>query len=438
MGIGLFHAITRKTEVEIRDTLLNQLRSEIVEPLANYNIIALDQRFNQNSSVSFVNTHVFRNQYFRNANVSGLYWDLINDSNSYQFTGGAEGSWIYGNDKKFGTELSLGFYKISGKNRFGTYNELRTIDYDINDMGFTGETNYLKNEIYFNHRLLKPKGIFNNYNINVSADYAQRLKTALYSNFQLGLSTFFNTKKFFAFGGDLIIEPFKTNDIYEPRDFNYHLTTPAHYSFSPWISTDYRKTFALDIRTDWDQWFEGGRNSFYVSIEPRVRISDKWKAIWETEIYRAEHEIGFAGRREDDIFMGERNVRTVINGLKSTYLFNPEMTLELTLRHYVSAVDYVDFFRLNLNGDLENTSFAASQNNTFNSWNLDLRYSWWFAPGSNITLLYRNALDDFNINFEQDYGQNISDIWELPKINNLSVRIIYFIDYNRIKDSFNS
>ena len=40
--------------------------------MANYNVTVLDQRFNQNSSVAFVNTNVTRNGEFRDANVSAL------------------------------------------------------------------------------------------------------------------------------------------------------------------------------------------------------------------------------------------------------------------------------------------------------------------------------------------------------------------------------
>jgi hypothetical protein len=36
-------------------------KQEVVEPLTNYNVLVLDQRFRQNSSVSFINTNTTRN-----------------------------------------------------------------------------------------------------------------------------------------------------------------------------------------------------------------------------------------------------------------------------------------------------------------------------------------------------------------------------------------
>ncbi|NOY48278.1 MAG: carbohydrate binding family 9 domain-containing protein, partial [Chlorobi bacterium] len=69
LGIGFFNAITAKTEANIKNTITEQTRKEVVEPIANYNIIVIDQQFNQNSSVSIVNTNVTRDGSFRDANV---------------------------------------------------------------------------------------------------------------------------------------------------------------------------------------------------------------------------------------------------------------------------------------------------------------------------------------------------------------------------------
>jgi hypothetical protein len=53
-----------------------------VEPLSNYNVLVLDQRFRKNSAVSLINTNVTRNGSFRDGNVSALVWDL-NTKNTY-------------------------------------------------------------------------------------------------------------------------------------------------------------------------------------------------------------------------------------------------------------------------------------------------------------------------------------------------------------------
>jgi hypothetical protein len=55
LGIGFLNAITEKTDVTVRNTIDNNTKQVTVSPLTNYNVTVLDQRFNQNSSVTFIN-----------------------------------------------------------------------------------------------------------------------------------------------------------------------------------------------------------------------------------------------------------------------------------------------------------------------------------------------------------------------------------------------
>lgn len=72
LGIGFFNAITEKTNVTIRDNTTGDVREEVIDPFTNYNILVLDQQFNQNSTVSLINTNVTRDGRFRDANVTAL------------------------------------------------------------------------------------------------------------------------------------------------------------------------------------------------------------------------------------------------------------------------------------------------------------------------------------------------------------------------------
>ena len=45
----------------------------------------------------------------------------------------------------------------------------------------------------------------------------------------------------------------------------------------------------------------------------------------------------------------------------------------------------------------------GNSNVNFNTWNLDLNYTWQVAPGSFLTALYRNQLFNFSENSEEDY-----------------------------------
>ena len=83
------------------------------------------------------------------------------------------------------------------------------------------------------------------------------------------------------------------------------------------------------------------------------------------------------------------------NSVSSQYTFNEKWRLILLSVIIFSEVAYRQFYTLKDNGELNQTmSFAENKDGTFNSWNL-LPTVGGFAPGSQLTLLYRNQSSEF-------------------------------------------
>ncbi|MGZ5210492.1 MAG: DUF5916 domain-containing protein, partial [Kaistella sp.] len=108
LGIGFFNAVTEKMSAEIRNVNTGEIRHEVTEPWANYNVFVLDQRFRGNSSVSLVNSNVTRDGSFRDANVTALLFDIRNRKNTYQYFGGTKASFVMNGGTKAGNESSAG------------------------------------------------------------------------------------------------------------------------------------------------------------------------------------------------------------------------------------------------------------------------------------------------------------------------------------------
>ncbi|MCG2417730.1 carbohydrate binding family 9 domain-containing protein [Aequorivita sp. F47161] len=435
LGLGIFNAVTEKTYANIKNNNTGEARQEVVEPLANYNILVLDQRFGDNSSVSFVNTNVIREGDFRDANASGLYLDLTNKNNTYNYFANVEGSWVKENATKFGMEGGAGFSKISGRNRISGEVNFRTAAYDINDMGYSSETNFIRYSAYYGYRYLQPKGNLNNLFLNFNLNYIRRLETDLYSNFLFNFNSSFTTKKFLGFGGGFEMTPFGTNDIYEPRVKERYVKVPEYYDIWAWFSTDYRKKLALDIKADWYKYNERGRDRLILEFGPKYRVSDKLKMFFNTDVTFSTNEEGFVSVVNETIIFGKRDRNTVVNTLESQYIFNNKMALNLSFRHYYSQVDYSQFFTLQNSGELvENTTYTENRNATYNSWNVDLRFSWWFAPGSQLTLLYRNAIESYIDKSGVSFSNNFNNLYNEPQLNSISLRVSYYLDYNSVKN----
>jgi hypothetical protein len=63
-----------------------------------------------------------------------------------------------------------------------------------------------------------------------------------------------------------------------------------------------------------------------------------------------------------------------------------------------------------------------------------MTYTWQFAPGSFINLVWKNSIYDFNYLVEKNYFKNFSNTIDADQNNNVSFKIIYFLDYLQLKN----
>lgn len=439
LGIGFFNAITEKTYAEVKNLETGETRKALVAPFSNYNVLVLDQRFGDNSSVSFVNTNVLREGNFQDANATGLYTNLNNRKNTMNYWLNLEGSWVMNQNTKFGTDAQLGLANTSGKHIFQGQIDFRTRDYDINDMGYSSLTNYIRYIGAYAYRILQPKKGLYNLRLNFNIVHERRLEPDLYSNLVFNFNSSFTTKNFFNFGGGFETTPFGTQDFYEPRVEGWHVDIPVYYDSWLYFGTDYRKDIYLEGTIDWYKYDEKGRGQLELEFAPSFRVSDKFSLGLESNVVLSDKEEGFVNFLNDDIIFGERDRNTFVNSLSAKYIFSNKMGLNLAFRHYLSDVVYDEYFTLDPDGGLSELNFYNNiHDTTYNSWNIDLRYSWWFAPGSQVTLLYRNAIESFLNAGNQDFSRNFDYLFDQPQVNSISLRISYYLDYNRMKNWFDS
>jgi hypothetical protein len=94
-------------------------------------------------------------------------------------------------------------------------------------------------------------------------------------------------------------------------------------------------------------------------------------------------------------------------------------------------------FLLDLNGKRTQVDYSLLEfnpNTNFNIWNVDISFEWWFAPGSNMILLYRNQLFNNDNSVGLDYLQSLNNLFDFNAQHHLSLRINYLINLNRKKN----
>ena len=145
-------------------------------------------------------------------------------------------------------------------------------------MGFNLYNNVVAHDLSINYNVYDPFG-----NYNRGGGYLGIFQTSLYNNgafadFSIYHELYLITKKFNAYGYSIYVEPVKNHDYWATPEEGRYYITPESYNFGAWYSSDYRKVFAFDLRSNY-RTFNSDQYRFNLSFSPRVRISDKASLI---------------------------------------------------------------------------------------------------------------------------------------------------------------
>jgi hypothetical protein len=444
LGIGFLNAVTEKTFATIQDTISGATRKEVIEPLTNYNVLVLDQRFNQNSSVTFVNTNTLRNGNFRDGNVSALLFDLNTKANTYNLYGDFKYSDVKNNsiydalnnglENYNGYKTALNFAKTSGRYRYLFSGKYISGHYDVNDLGLIFVNNYHAGYAEMTYRIVNPTKVFNtfklNQNINVEIQNTTGKTQSSWYQATAKATTLKNELLLFEFQ----INPLDRFDFYEPRVYGRYVYIPkSALAYAAYLS-DQTKIFTYGVDFSVEKFEEEKRKTYTTNADIKYRFNDKFSLAYSILYTRKINDRGWVGFDNDAIIFGERNREIVEHYFTGKYSVNNKMTFNLIARYYWSYSDNHEFFTLDDDGYLTpNPTYSENKNRNFNSWNLDFSYSWWFAPGSEISVLYRNyALESTNL-VQKSMATNLSNVFDTNLTSIFSVSIRYYIDYNSLR-----
>ncbi len=441
LGIGVLNAVTENTSALVRNTTSNTTRLATVQPITNYNAIVLDQRFRKNSSVSFVNTNVTRDGSFRDANVSAIGFDLNTKENTYNLQGDFKYSYINENtgiaDKK-GFNTSLGFGETSGKYRYSIKGKYVSKDFDNNDLGINFLTHYHSLYGDGSYRILNPTKHYNTFLAitNMYAEFENQTGKLQAYNTNISINSNDKVNDYYAYG--IRSRPLKTYDFYEAlsADDSKYLAVPANADFWFYYSSNYNAKFAVDFNPTATIFNEKGRITYGFLISPRYRFNDHFSLIYQFNFARQNKNVGNTFSTENgDYLFARRDIISYSNTLQGKYALNNKMSLNLSVRHYWSYVNNHDYLNLQNDGTVTaNTTNLQDLDQNLNLWNFDLSYNWWFAPGSQVSVLYRNSSFLYERQFSRNYDTNFTKAIDNENLNHIfSISVRYFIDYNSLK-----
>ncbi len=439
LGIAVLNAITKTTEAIVRDSLTGEKYNIVTEPLANYNVFVIDQEFNKNSSIGLTNTNVLREGSFRDANVTALVFNLANKANSYRLSGNGSTSTINeDNENTTGFASNLRFSKTEGNVRYSLSHRFADDKYDKNDLGFQRNNNYNRVYANVNYRIFKPTKLFNSLWFGVFAGYFRRFEPSVYTGNYFNISGYATTKEQLSFGFEIGTNIGKRRDYFEPRtEGRYWLKNPET-EIEAYIQTDSRRKLAGMISAKKGKFQGNDESDFSIMISPQYRVNDKLQFSYTYGLEKDFNEFGYVITLDDEtIIFGQRYVQEIENAMASKFSFNDTSSIILTFRYYWSPVIYKDqYFELKEDGNLIDSSYTGDNDLNFNSWNLDLRYIWQFARGSELVALYRNSIINFDNESDQSFQDNLGNLFDQPLGQSFSIKLVYYLDYNRTRSWF--
>lgn len=436
LGIGFFNAITNPQYAIVEDNS-KQSRKIETDPLTNYNILVFDQTLKRNSSVSFINTNVTRSGNNYNANVSAFLWDLYDKKNDWNLFGKLGTSQLLGylpdGKTKSGYTHNLGIGKTGGRFNLNFLQELADNKYNSNDMGYFTNNNFVDHYFWMGYKWVKPRGIYNRMYLNFNSYYSLRYKPWDYQMARVNVNINGQLKSLWYTGFFVNILP-EQNDFYEPRVEGRVFKRPGRYVYGAWVESNYAKKYAASVEVDMSGAPKYNSRGYEFYIRNQYRFNKKLTISANTNFSIFTNNLGFAAHAADSVIFALRQRNTVENIFTVKYNFNNKMGLSVRARHYWSKVDNREFFTLQQDGGLLPSATVHNEaNNNVNYFNVDMVYTWQFALGSFINLVWKNSIGTFDQNVGEAYFKNLGNTVNAPQLNSLSLRVIYFLDYLSLK-----
>ena len=437
LSIGVLNSVTNNMYVGLFDSLQNETKS-LYEPLTNYNVFVTEKTLKNNSHIGFINTNVTRTHKGNDANVSGVDAKFYNKKNSYVIASFFNHSSIFNvKDKEFkalnGNQAGIGIGKITGMWQMGYNLEATDNTYNPNDLGFLSKNNYINQNFSINQYITKP---FWKILKMVNTLYFERennftTKKMAYNLFMI--KTNMDWKNYLTVVSHIAVKPNTQRDFYDPRTFGYFVNIPKTYQSRTYFSSDYRKTLALDGYLDYVFLDEHHRDKLAYSIMPRIRASKRLLINYAYEYALFRNQKGFVTKSNDIIYLGKRDVKEINNSVKVNYVFNNLSSMQLVARHYWSGARYSEYYTLQNNGQLNPIADNLDADYNFNAWTLDLIFNWQFAPGSLMTIAWKNIVYENNPTNKFSYVDNFNSTFNQTLSNSFSVKILYYLDAARLR-----
>ena len=439
LSIGFLNATTDKVEAKIQNSSSNQTRKQTIQPLVNYNVISLSQQLlNDYSSISALNTNKTGGDGLYGNNVAFVA-DLFDDNRDFNIKVKAFGSKTPAENSKNGFRSGISFSELKGNFRYNVSWWGVDKHYKQNELGYFNFLDHQRFSSRISYQILKEYGFLRNYSNYLWFHDTRTFHSSDRKLWGLRFGNDFSTQNLMVFEADFAYSS-RTRDYDKPRTINRFIEEPANFQAKLVMKSNKNKDFSYRIQ--WNNFayfkedFEEQKSQNRLNLSTLYRFSEQFSLALKSNHLNFKDDVGYLKTINQDIYFGRRDIRSVENNINLSYFFDSKKWINLRLRNYWSRAKYDQtLFRLKENGKRSETDFSVldfDPDANFNIWNLDVNFEWWFAPGSNLVLLYRNQLFKSDNATKLDYFGSLNNLFDLTAQHQFSIRVNYLIDFNRI------
>ena len=488
-SVGVLHALTSEERARIAPET-GPSYHEPTEPFANYGMVRLQKDFREGrSAVGLIGTGTRREADVAEslglrteAYAGGVDFRHRFDDENWQLSGYLLGSRVTGSADAIartqrsaaryyqrpdaghvtydptrtslsGASANIGLSKVSGGYwRGGTGVQTRTPGFEVNDLGFMNNADFVTHWMWGGYHRSAPVGPFRRISLNLNGSHTwnhdgDRTGTGGNVNTNFQLQNFWN-------GWAGVNQQLATVDPGVLRGGPLFLRE-AMTNFWGGLGTDSRKAVQFNLSGSGN--VRPASDSWAFNVSPNVRVRPSGRATFN---------IGtFLNRRVDDrqwvrkvetetphYLFGRLDQTTVGATLRLDYAFTPTLSLQLYAQPFVSAGRYERFkqvadpmaeryadrfspldaraqddeYFVDLDGDGTEESFSNPDFNVrqFRS-NAVLR--WEYLPGSSLFFVWSQGRDDSTEAGSFDFSRDVGDLFRTAPSNVFMVKLSYWL-----------
>jgi len=432
-GIGFMNAMSLPSYSTVLDTITNKKRDIIEQPFTNYNISVIDKSLKNNGYFSIINSNVkmINNPFI--ANVTATEFQLRNKNKSFAFKGKGAYSYRKYDSKDEGYLGNLTTEKNSGKLRFGVTQYLCSDKYNPNDLGYLKRNNEIYSELYGTFQIVEPFWIVREWTSYSSYYYRRMYNPNVYAGGEFYLETDIllknNYELYANWGGET-----NKHNYYEARVDGRYLKETYYFYKNFYVCTDTRKNFNGYVDIGGFKHPDTDRSGIWMNAGINLRAGHKLQISAYCNFENMYNNYGYVDNSDDSVYIASRDVDYIENIIQATLAVNNKTNFSVRLRHYWSGALNHSYHTLLPNGDLSSYNIdIGNYDENYNTFNIDWGFKWNFAPGSELSLAWKNSITDSRELYTANYWKNLDIVWNTKQTNTFSLRILYFIDYNKLR-----